>query len=315
MESVLEEEGTFGETSEFDDFQDCMDASSLEETSKVDDFRNACPTVTDTRFDSDPERICRICLEPEGGSAELGLLISPCLCRGSMRFVHRACLDEWRMSCFNPKALMECTTCRTPFRIRYEGPEQLSSLSGRSWWVRFAVDVLVFVGLRLGAFLAAACALGFWPQLLVGAGAGLLHQNPVFNHMLYGMGSVLALFGTYVFLNIPGAWHLDASFRFLIEAWCPHRGNKTSIEAAIGLLVIVGLICVLWILIKGIFSMLREGGHELAKATRSANQQARRRIVEQYVVLNFDEKVDMSGEHDSAQDRNTPCTFHAPLKT
>jgi hypothetical protein len=135
----------------------------------------------------------------------------------------------------------------------------------------------------------------------MGAGAGLVHQNVVVNHMLYGMGSVLALFGTYVFLTIPGAWHLDCSLRFLIEAWCPHRGSKTSMEAAIGILMIVGLFCCLWVLIRGIIGMVLEGGTELAKAARNANQQARKRIVQEYVVLNFDD-----------QEEETPVIAEAP---
>jgi hypothetical protein len=35
---------------------------------------------------------CRICLDSEGEDE----LISPCLCRGTQKFVHRSCLDNWR---------------------------------------------------------------------------------------------------------------------------------------------------------------------------------------------------------------------------
>ena len=38
---------------------------------------------------------CRICMEGEEASGELGPLISPCLCRGGMRFVHSRCLNTW----------------------------------------------------------------------------------------------------------------------------------------------------------------------------------------------------------------------------
>lgn len=37
------------------------------------------------------ERTCRICLDSEGGK-----LISPCLCKGTMKYVHATCLDTWR---------------------------------------------------------------------------------------------------------------------------------------------------------------------------------------------------------------------------
>ena len=36
--------------------------------------------------------ICRICLSEEDAS---NLLISPCSCTGSMKFIHLDCLKEW----------------------------------------------------------------------------------------------------------------------------------------------------------------------------------------------------------------------------
>ena len=47
----------------------------------------------------DEELQCRICLS----SDELESLIAPCSCRGSAKWVHRACLDECVDSpCFDP---------------------------------------------------------------------------------------------------------------------------------------------------------------------------------------------------------------------
>ncbi|KAI8608035.1 hypothetical protein BC830DRAFT_1086506, partial [Chytriomyces sp. MP71] len=47
-------------------------------------------------------RMCRICFGGEGGDVEgtpeedLGRLISPCKCKGSMKYVHLNCINEWR---------------------------------------------------------------------------------------------------------------------------------------------------------------------------------------------------------------------------
>jgi len=38
------------------------------------------------------EPLCRICM----GDASEGKLFSPCLCKGSMRYVHVECLQRWR---------------------------------------------------------------------------------------------------------------------------------------------------------------------------------------------------------------------------
>jgi hypothetical protein len=42
--------------------------------------------------EGDEETICRFCL----GAEHAREMIAPCLCAGSAKFVHRACLDEWR---------------------------------------------------------------------------------------------------------------------------------------------------------------------------------------------------------------------------
>ena len=50
---------------------------------------------------------CRYCLE--GG----GLLISPCACSGTNKYVHRGCLDTWRVT--NPQYDTLCRECNTPY--------------------------------------------------------------------------------------------------------------------------------------------------------------------------------------------------------
>ncbi|KAF8539883.1 hypothetical protein BDD12DRAFT_881476 [Trichophaea hybrida] len=58
------------------------------------------PPTNTTDTDYDLIRQCRICFEtsppPYEPSLELGRLLSPCVCRGSSRYVHSACLQMWR---------------------------------------------------------------------------------------------------------------------------------------------------------------------------------------------------------------------------
>ena len=54
--------------------------------------------------------VCRICLEPDDREN----LVAPCGCKGSARYVHRACIDEWRASAGSWK-VEACTVCRQPF--------------------------------------------------------------------------------------------------------------------------------------------------------------------------------------------------------
>lgn len=52
---------------------------------------------------------CRICLETEGE------LITPCNCKGTIKYVHRECLQKWRttlpINVFNNKRDIQCEVC------------------------------------------------------------------------------------------------------------------------------------------------------------------------------------------------------------
>jgi len=57
---------------------------------------------------------CRICFE--GEDISLGRLFSPCLCRGTQRYIHENCLNQWRYS-GNNRSFYKCPTCHYDYRI------------------------------------------------------------------------------------------------------------------------------------------------------------------------------------------------------
>ena len=57
------------------------------------------------------EKQCRICLAGAEEEAELGRLISPCHCRGSIRYVHVNCLKQWRTLSQSRSAFWSCPQC------------------------------------------------------------------------------------------------------------------------------------------------------------------------------------------------------------
>ena len=61
-----------------------------------------------------PRVTCRICLGEEVPQN----MFRPCLCKGSMSFVHRDCLNEWRIRSANPRAFYECQQCRFRYDVR-----------------------------------------------------------------------------------------------------------------------------------------------------------------------------------------------------
>jgi hypothetical protein len=55
---------------------------------------------------ADGSKICCICLEDD----EPRTMIAPCRCKGSSKWVHRDCLDEWRLH-EKDRAFSKCTEC------------------------------------------------------------------------------------------------------------------------------------------------------------------------------------------------------------
>ena len=56
---------------------------------------------------------CRICLETDDTSN----LISPCLCNGTVKYVHSDCLNQWRSSTINSNSFFECSECKFNYKL------------------------------------------------------------------------------------------------------------------------------------------------------------------------------------------------------
>mmetsp|Transcript_21666 Transcript_21666/g.50649 ORF Transcript_21666/g.50649 Transcript_21666/m.50649 type:complete len:299 (-) Transcript_21666:226-1122(-) len=255
--------------------------------------------------------ICRICLD--SGEEEGNPLISPCRCSGTMSFVHRKCLDTWRVSCFQPRALMECTTCHTPFRTEYRGPPRRSPSQRRGWWSQFALDVLWYLGVRFCGLLVAVITLGFWPELLLGhGGAALAHANPIASHFIVGLGSSFFLIGSFIAVRVA-TWNYT-SFRLICDAWRPSGKIDKLTDVAVLILIAIGVIVCLCILLKGIYDIARQGRHEVWKSIQGVNAQVRQQVVRDYVVLNYqqtDEQLEDSQlcQTLAVQKACPPCTL------
>eukprot|EP00667_Euglena_gracilis_P010803 EG_transcript_11006 len=87
---------------------------------------------------------CRICFEEE---PEERLLVSPCDCRGSQKFVHAKCLRRWQHSiqvAGNPRHAHFCQVCQRKFTVL---PEPVSHGHGSchllAWYVSLLMGVLL----------------------------------------------------------------------------------------------------------------------------------------------------------------------------
>lgn len=72
------------------------------------------------------ERIfCKICYEVE--NKEKGKLIKPCICSGSMKFIHEDCLKKWIEGKENYKEINVCEICKSEYKIKLDTKTVLSS--------------------------------------------------------------------------------------------------------------------------------------------------------------------------------------------
>jgi RING-variant domain len=78
-------------------------------------------------------KCCRICLEDEDQDS----MIAPCLCKGSMKWVHRSCLDEWRRN-EQDRAFSQCTECHFQYHF-------IEKDSPKSFWNQPRTKLFLFI--------------------------------------------------------------------------------------------------------------------------------------------------------------------------
>lgn len=98
---------------------------------------------------------CRICLElpPEGE------LIAPCLCSGSLQWVHRECLDEWRAINASGPAFRRCGVCQYDYQFESADSVKCAESMQQRW--RVVGEVAGGAAVVVGAWLALAGLLTF----------------------------------------------------------------------------------------------------------------------------------------------------------
>ena len=57
---------------------------------------------------------CRICLDDD----DITNMISPCLCRGTSKYVHPFCINQWREMTTNPNARHQCLECNSDYAVQ-----------------------------------------------------------------------------------------------------------------------------------------------------------------------------------------------------
>ncbi|RUP50419.1 hypothetical protein BC936DRAFT_139170 [Jimgerdemannia flammicorona] len=102
------------------------------------------------------ERFCRICFSgPDDEDESLGRLISPCLCSGTMKYVHIGCLNRWRGASQKKTSFFECDSCK--YRYRFS----------RTTWAAWATNEFVLTLVTITIFALAVFLSGFLVKFLL----------------------------------------------------------------------------------------------------------------------------------------------------
>lgn len=71
----------------------------------------------DRTSDDEDVPICRICRGTENDVTGPMRLFKPCMCHGSMKYVHVGCLQEWRQNSVNSSSYFQCAQCGFKYNI------------------------------------------------------------------------------------------------------------------------------------------------------------------------------------------------------
>ena len=233
----------------------------------------------------DDDDVCRVCFDVVGENAD-DALIAPCRCAGTMKYVHRSCLDACRVSGFDPSSLTRCGLCKADYVLEDATRAPSARLGPRG---ELALTVARYLGLRVLAFVAAAGVLGFAPRVVLGRRAARalprLSERAVVHHLSVGSLSALVASGVYAFASVVGPANLAHNFAFRRRF---SSRKDDNIQTALVLLAVVGACYLLYHLGAALYQFARTGLPHAVDNVRSANRDVRRRIAERWRVVDRD---------------------------
>jgi hypothetical protein len=141
---------------------------------------------------------CRICLDNENLFSNP--LISPCLCKGSMKYIHRECLNSWRKS--NNKAYYMCDICKYEYKFM------------RTTIANILRNELVIHIITLFTFIIISSLIGLfinrYHNIRLSTISSYFVYNLIMGSMIMGMFGFMTLFISMV-INLP--WYVYNSIR------------------------------------------------------------------------------------------------------
>lgn len=229
------------------------------------------------------EMVCRICYE--GGDA--GELLAPCDCQGSIKWVHRKCLDEWRLSSFNPLHVSQCGLCHGKFKFEEDAAGGGAQATREVWR-----KIVRFVGVRVLGFVAVVTLLGFFPEWILGEQVYdyVWFKSRILNHLTLGTVSTLVGAGSVAVVQVWSLSMLRMRDPFRLFGGGSGRRNRDSdVSGVLVILIVIGAGYLLYHFFRGLYQVAWTGRHVAAENLRNANRNMREEVVRRFRVVNRDE--------------------------
>jgi len=185
---------------------------------------NGAPASSGAHAEPDAEEdapTCRICMQTAEEAPELGRLIRPCLCKGTMAFVHVQCLNRWRKEAHSAGAFMRCQQCGYNYRL---ARTRVVGLASSPIVLGFSTLTLFTIMVFLSSFVASIWLPSGWLD------------NPSFEMSTQEDSS---LFYSWMYFNSPtyyASWMYKTAFEALNDIIEPDRHyqppTRTKIKAS-----------------------------------------------------------------------------------
>jgi E3 ubiquitin-protein ligase DOA10 len=189
---------------------------------------------------------CRICFEEDIRDN----LISPCLCSGHIKYVHRACLDNWRnIPSTNNKNFNSCEICNQKFilEIKKNLVNDLNLNLKYKLYIGFEVILIILI-LLIGMYFIGNIVIKLINQTIV------INNNQIINEIVIGLIASLILCAIVGYIAII---HSNQG-RLINHNELYHIDNTLCMKLFILIVVILGLLFIIYYIITYLIAIRKK---------------------------------------------------------
>lgn len=163
--------------------------------------------------------VCRFCLHDE--SSKTNPFLSPCACIGSAQYVHKVCLETWRLTTLNAEHKVRCQLCLHDYILPRKWPLEIIPTQDFLWDNLLSQHLVLTFSKHYLHFL---CLIYFHPILLSFKESITISLIYSKNGLYIYHGILLAItaiYGTYYYRLIKKVNNLELYFQNTLKFYLP----------------------------------------------------------------------------------------------